>query len=117
MPRKTSQSMTGKAVREEPRPSFFSSLVYYGVILAAGFVLLLHVYYVVSARKLEFAIGRVVQEERGVRKEISQIEIEISRLESIPNLLARKDELGIPLAPPRSPSLPFLAPARETVKG
>lgn len=86
-----------------------SSLLYYGGILAACFVLLLHVHYVISARKLEFAIGRVMREQSQVRQEIAAEEIEISQLESIPNLLERKAEEGIPLEPAKSPPLPILS--------
>jgi hypothetical protein len=117
MSRNTGRKTASRGRQEQNRPSLVSSLVYYGLILAAGFVLLLHVYYVVSARKLEFAIGRVIQEQRRVRKEIAGLEIEISRLESIPNLLARKNEETIPLAPPRSPSLPYLVAGDETNEG
>jgi hypothetical protein len=90
-----------------------SSLLYYGGILAACFVLLVHVHYVIQARKLEFAIGRVMREQSQVRREIASEEIEISQLESIPRLLQRKAEEGIPLEPAKSPPLPYLARTEE----
>jgi hypothetical protein len=94
-------------------PSVISSFLYYGGILAACFVLLLHVHYVIQARKLEFAIGRIMREQSQVRREIASAEIEISRLESIPNLLKRKAEEEIPLQPAKSPPLPILVLAEE----
>jgi len=94
-------------------PSFLPALLYYGGILAGCFVLLLHVHYVVSARKVEFAIGRVMREQSQVRQEIALEEIAISELESIPNLLARKAEEGIPLEPAKSPPLPLFVRGGE----
>lgn len=84
------------------------ALVYYGGILAACFVLLLHVHYVIAARKLEIAIGQVMKEQSQVRQEIAAVEIDISQMESIPNLLKRKAEEGIPLEPAGSPPLALL---------
>lgn len=99
--------------REKEGRSLISSLFYYGGIMAACFVLLLHVHYVVSARKLEFAIGRVMREQSAVRQEIAAEEMEISQLESIPNLLNRQTEEGIPLGAASSPPLPLLSMSAE----
>jgi hypothetical protein len=77
------------------------------------FAALTYTYFIVAARRLDYAINKGVEQEMRLHAEIASLRVTIAELENIPALLERKEAMELDLAPARIAPIRWLDPDIE----